>query len=193
MLSTALRGNVAQDAAGGADPVQVVRFDRAHLGVPLQQQSNLLIVMRGRLRGGDRARATNGERRGHAGEQHEIAHRHHCQRICRQRLMGRAARLVVRCRPRCLVIGQQTLRYRPVLDHDLSPLFCAPHRLRDPKARAGARVESRWRRRWPASSRTPHSSHGSGLRAGAASRATPRGHRYPIAERAQQGAGEHPP
>ena len=85
MVSAVGRGDVAQHVGGGADPVQVVGTRLFDLALTLQQHAERALVACGKLGGGDRANAADGDRNQGAGEQHHVAHRQDNQRIIRQR------------------------------------------------------------------------------------------------------------
>ena len=79
------RRDVAQHVGRGADPVQVVGTRLFDVGLALQQDAERALQARGFLRRGARALAADRERKHHAREQHDVAHRHDDQRVVGQR------------------------------------------------------------------------------------------------------------
>ena len=78
-------GDVAQHRRGGADPVQIVGPGLVGVGLALQQNAERTLQAHGFLRRGARALAADRQRNHHAGEQHDVAHRHDDQRVVGQR------------------------------------------------------------------------------------------------------------
>jgi hypothetical protein len=124
VMGAAGRGDIAQDAAVGAHPVQIVGPHFAHVRVALEQQANLLRVVYRRLGGRHRLRAADGDGRGHTGKQHQVAHWQQDQGVVRQRLDRRVVGngSAVRNESRGFVLGQGVLRNRPVLSHGDLPV-----------------------------------------------------------------------
>jgi hypothetical protein len=78
--------DVAQDVRHRADRVQVGGRQLFLRGVALQHQQDLALLAHRLLDGGDRRGAADADRKDHLWKQHEIAHRHHDQRVGRQGL-----------------------------------------------------------------------------------------------------------
>ncbi len=81
-------GDVAHHLAGGADPVQVLGLDPVLLRVALQEEADPALGAHRFLRGGDRDRAPERDRRDHPREQHRVSHRDEDQPVFRDGLLG---------------------------------------------------------------------------------------------------------
>ena len=75
------RGDVAHDVGDGRDPVEIVRTGLLDLGAALQDDADRPLLAQRLLRGGDRLRPADRDRRDGAGKQHHLAHRDDDQRV----------------------------------------------------------------------------------------------------------------
>ncbi len=82
------RGDVAEHASRRADPVQVIGSGLFDFGLALQQHSERALQARRLLGRRARALAADRQRKHHAGEQHDVAHRHDDECVLGQRARG---------------------------------------------------------------------------------------------------------
>src|SRR5205085_11824356 len=107
-------GDVAHDLTGRADPVEVVRPNLVLLRILLQEEADFALRAHGLLRGGDRARPANRDRRDHAREEDRVPHRDEDQRVFGQRLHRAAAHaLGGSLRGRWVVLRQHSWVHTP--------------------------------------------------------------------------------
>ena len=138
MVRAVRRRDVARDIGDRTHAMHVDRKGIGRFGIPLHQDADRPLFPHRLLRGRDRARTPDRDRKHHAGKQHGIAHGHDDERIVRQRRqMHRAALAGVRCR--CL--GRTERRERigltglgPACLESLGPEFAGPRFDRQPRA-----------------------------------------------------------
>ena len=120
VVSAIRTGDIAHHLAGGSNPVKVIGTDLVLGGITLQQEADLALGARRLLRGGDRGRAADRDRRHHAGKQHGVAQRHDDHGVVRQRLHTPAVACGLGCLrgPGCLVRREHFLHGGPAIHDD---------------------------------------------------------------------------